>query len=250
MSFKTIQNPSLVRNIVEIDRRLKKIESYFSGTPISSARIKTVIVGGSGNANGEIFVRNADDDDIVILNQEGIIVRGVNPSSDYITFRYLDSEKIAVINFLRGPNGGYEVSELKNRVIARDSSDRITYWTAQVETNGEARDAFFQISARYDSNTFTDASMSFSKAAQLAAFSVFIDNTNGDGFMEIPKRASNPGNANRRIYYNTTVNRFRFYDTQWRDLIPAGGWNGGVTVNTPFGVQTWTFTNGCLTNIT
>lgn len=267
MSLRTIQSPSIALATKDIDVRVRKLESYFTGAPIPSARIKRVIVGGSANSSGEVFVRDEDNNDIVILNKDGVKVRdednndivilnkdgisvvGYGAINEFIKFTYSNGVKIAVFDFAYATSGIYSISELINKVVARTESNRITYWTASIDTSAGDRDVFMQISSVYNANVFTSASFNFSKDNTPSAFSVIIDNSNGSGYMDIPDRASDPAANGRRMYFNSSSNRFRFYDTAWRTLTPAVGLTGDTEVTTPYGTETWTFVNGCLTNI-
>lgn len=181
----------------------------------------------------------------------GVTVDIPSGGLDWSRYFYFKQSGISVGNLLfrRYTYTGDEISDMAFRSIHSSSGNRNTYITMDIYKADEVtRDVFLQMNSYYQSGVFQSASINFAKEGKPGTMTVKIDDTDGHGYMTLPTRASDPAVVNGGAYYNTTLNVVRFCQGGvWRNF---GGWNGGISVTTPFGPGTLILVDGCITNIT
>lgn len=202
------------------------------------------------------FVRSIRGNQTRTLKYGGITLDGENDvitiegeNSKFITF--VDNAELNVGNIKqkRYVPGGVTVTDMIYSTNHSDSDDRDTYETHNINTQDDsARDTFFQMACSYRSGTFNGAYLNFTKEVNGPSFQVAIDNVDGSGYITIPYRSTDPTASTRRMYYNSTSNKFRICEgSTWKDMTTEPtGITGILGVTTPYGLMNMEFENGLL----
>lgn len=210
------ETANFMRDVKMLNRRLLAIESIFQGKLMQYGPITF------DAENGRISIYDDTDllNEIVRFDENGMILKtAVDTETSYIYF-YKNTDLAGKMVYRKYTSGSVDVTNMIMRGYETNTSDDRDSYVGWDIYNGSTRKAFMEMIYSVRSTSFDYAGFNFALDGKSPTFQVIIDNaSNGNGYMLMPRRSSDPTTGGGRMYYNTSTNKVRICDGGgWKDL--------------------------------